>query len=197
MMTHLQAELRRGVMLEYLQLLFAECYLARMARTFIAFDHVSGKWEAIIEVRPELGAADPGDIERLERRIFGRHMHAGILITPETAYFVRDTHATMEFSTDSYQVQPLATAKLFSRLDIGSVAADDGLYAQVKLWIDAVACSWWTFVPDEALPMMLSGMVGRLAGAHVDVLDDAEDGANYHPGPDLPGPDLPNLLGRG
>ena len=147
-----------------------------MARTFIAFDPRSGKREVIVEVRPDLqDDAPPNDLERFQRRLYDRHVHAGLLITPGTAYFVRDTLASLEFSPQSYEVQPLATATLFSRIRVGAVATDEGLYAQVKLWLDAVAGSWSTFVPDEALPMMLPEMVGGLAESRVEEWDDVLD----------------------
>lgn len=147
-----------------------------MARTFIASDPRSGKREVIVEVRPDLLDVQPGeDLARLERRLYDRHVHAGLLITPATAYFIRDTFASLEFSPQSYEVQELPTATLLSRINPGAVAADEGLYAQVKLWLDAVAGSWSTFVPDEALPMMLPEMVGGLAQAHVEELDDVLD----------------------
>ena len=56
-----------------------------------------------------------------------------------------------------------------------SLATDEGLYGQVKHWLEAVAGSWSTFIPDEALPMMLPEMVGRLAEAHLEELDDVLD----------------------
>jgi hypothetical protein len=62
-----------------------------MARTYIAFDPRSGKRKVIVEVRPDLaGGASGTDLERLERRLYDRHLHSGLLITPETTYFVRD-----------------------------------------------------------------------------------------------------------
>jgi len=147
-----------------------------MARTFIAFDPRSGKREVIVEVRPDLlDGATEDDLARFQRRLYDRHVHMGLLITPATAYFLRDTFASLEFSKASYEVQPLATATLFSRIRVGAVATDEGLYAQVKLWLDAVAGSWSTFVPDEALPMMLPEMVGGLADSHVEEWDDVLD----------------------
>ena len=147
-----------------------------MACTYIAFDPRSGKREVIVEVRPDLGdEATRDDLTLFERRLYDRHVHSGLLITPLTAYFVRDTLARLEFDPGSYEVQELATATLFSRMGVGGVAADDGLYAQVKLWLDAVAGSWSSFVPDEALPMMLPEMVGGLAQAGVEEWDDVLD----------------------
>ena len=146
-----------------------------MARTFIAFDPRSGKREVIVEVRPDLDRATPDDLKHFQRRLYDRHVHAGLLITPATAYFVRDTLASLEFSPKSYEVQPLATETLFSRIRVGTVATDEGLYAQVKLWLDAVAGSWSTFVPDEALPMMLPEMIGGLADSRVEEWDDVLD----------------------
>jgi hypothetical protein len=147
-----------------------------MARTFIAFDPRSGKREVIVEVKPELGNDVSSDeLDQLKRRLYDRHVNAGLLVTPDKAYFVRDTLASLEFSTTSYEVQELATATLLSRLRAGPVAEGEGLYAQVKLWLSAVAGSWSTFVPDEALPMMMPEMIGGLAESHVeewyDVLD--------------------------
>ena len=59
----------------------------------------------------------------------------------------------------------------------GQVASGEGLYAQVKLWLEAVARSWWTFVPDEALPMMLPGLIGGLARAELEEWDELLDAA--------------------
>jgi hypothetical protein len=146
-----------------------------MAHTFIASDRRSGKREVIAEVHPDLDEADKPHLERLERRLYDRHVHAGILITPNNTYFVRDTLASIEFSPKSYEVIPLGTAKLLSRLQRGRVASGEGLYAQVKLWLDSVAGSWSTFVPDEALPMMLPEMVGGLAEAQVEEWDELLD----------------------
>ena len=81
-----------------------------MARTFIAFDPRSGKREVIVEVRPDLDRATPDDLERFQRRLYDRHVHAGLLITPATAHFVRDTLASLEFSPASYEVQPTGGA---------------------------------------------------------------------------------------
>jgi hypothetical protein len=143
---------------------------------FIAFDPRSGKREVIVEVRLDLlDGATEDDLTRFQRRLYDRHVHMGLLITPATAYFLRDTFASLEFSKASYEVQSLATATLFSRIRAGMIATDEELYAQVKLWLDAVAGSWWTFVPDEALPMMLPEMVGGLADSHVEEWDDVLD----------------------
>ncbi len=146
-----------------------------MARTYIAFDPRSGRREVIVEVRPDLAnGAVQKDLESFERRLFERHVHSGLLVTPDTAYFVRDTLATMDFSPRSYDVQNMSTEVLFSRVH-GGVSEGEALYGQVKTWLDAVAGSWSTFVPDEALPFMLPEMVGRLAQSNVEERDDVLD----------------------
>jgi hypothetical protein len=132
----------------------------------------------IVEVRPDLldGAA-AGDLEPFARRLYDRHVHAGLLITPKLAYFVRDTLAKLEYSPHSYDVKELPTTTLFRVTHQGVVAPGDGLYAQVRTWLDAVAGSWSTFVPDEALPMMLPEIVGGLAQARLEEWDDVLDAA--------------------
>ena len=147
-----------------------------MARTFIASDSRSGRREIIVEVRPDLhDGAGQYDIEKFERRLNDRHIHAGLLVTPKTAYFLRDTLVSLAFSPGSYEVRKLPTETLFSRINGGGVAPGEGLYAQVKLWLDAVAGSWSTFVPDEALPFMLPEMIGGLAESNLEEWDDVLD----------------------
>jgi len=149
-----------------------------MARTYIASDPRSGKREVVVEVRPDLPPdVDAQDLENLKRRLYERHIHMGMLVTPTTAYFVRDRFLSLDFSPDSYEIQKLGTSTLFSRIERGQVASGDGLYAQVKLWLEAVTRSWWTFVPDEALPMMLPEMVGGLAQADLEEWDELLDAA--------------------
>jgi hypothetical protein len=143
-----------------------------VARTFIAFDPMSGRREVIVEVRPDLTAAAPQDLQSFEHRLYERRVHSGLLMTPATTYFVRDTFATLDFSDVSYEVAELPTSVVFSRTHRGQVAEGEGLYSQAKLWLDAVAGSWSTFVPDEALPFMLPEMVGRLAASNLQEWDD-------------------------
>ncbi|KYG11236.1 hypothetical protein WME98_22520 [Sorangium sp. So ce296] len=147
-----------------------------MARTFIASDPRSGKHEALIEVRPDLldGAA-PADIERFKCRLYERHIHAGMLITPRTAHLISDSFTSVEFSSESYDVKVLPTGKLFSRVDNG-VEHGEGLYVQVRRWLEAVGRSWWSSVPDEALSMMLPAMIG-LAEADLEEYEDLSDAA--------------------
>jgi hypothetical protein len=147
-----------------------------MARTFIASDPRSGRREVIVEVRPELtGGANAHDLEPFERRLYDRHVHAGLLITPGVAYFVRDTLAELGFSPGSYDVKELPTATLFRMMHRGIVTLGEDLYTQVRSWLRAVAGSWSTSVPDEALPMMLPEMVGGLAEAQLEEWDDVLD----------------------
>jgi hypothetical protein len=146
-----------------------------VARTFIAFDPQSGRREVIVEVRPDLETASGADIEALERRLYERGIHSGLLITPSTAYFVRDTLGTLAFSASSYEVRELPTEVFFSRTHGGEVEGGEALYAQVKVWLDAVSGAWSTFLPDEALPFMLPEMVGRLAQSKVEEWDDVLD----------------------
>ena len=147
-----------------------------VARTYIAFDPRSGRREVVVEVRPDLeDGVTEEDLERFERRLYERRIHAGLLITPKMTYFVRDTLASLEFSTASYELKELPTSTLLSRIYPDQVAVGEGLYAQVKTWLEGVAGSWSTFVPGEALPMMLPEMVGGLAQAHFDEWDDVLD----------------------
>lgn len=152
------------------------CYARLVARTFIALDPRSGQREVIVEVRPDLAqGATNVDLEKFQRRLYDRRVHSGLLVTPPQAYFVRDRLATLEFSPKSYEVNALPTEVFFSRTDAGRVATGDGLYQQVKTWLDAVAGSWSSFVPDEALPFMLPEMVGRLAESQMEEWDDVLD----------------------
>jgi hypothetical protein len=148
-----------------------------MERTFIASDPRTGKREAVIEVHPELleGAGAP-DLEQFERRLYEHRLHTGLLITPATAHFVQDSFRSLDFSPDSYEVTPLATSTLWSRVH-GGVEHGEGLYLQARRWLEAVSQSWWTFVPDEALPMMLPAMVGALAQADIEEYRDVLDAA--------------------
>jgi len=144
-----------------------------MARTFIAFDPISKRRRVIIEVRPDLvsGATD-ADIHKFEQRLFEGRVGSGLLVTPSFAYFILDTLATLMFSTKSYEVGRLDTGALVSRTHSGHVGTGEALHGQVKTWLDAVAGSWSTFVPDEALPFMLPEMVGRLADSNLQEWDD-------------------------
>ena len=151
-------------------------YVRWMPRTFIASDPRTGKHEAVIEVRPDLlGGATEADLAQLERRLYDRHIHAGLLVTPETAYFVHDSFKSLEFSSESYEVERLPTPRLLSRLH-AEVERGEGLYLQVRQWLDAVSRAWWSAVPDEALPMMLPSMIG-LAQADLEEYGDVLDAA--------------------
>lgn len=147
-----------------------------MARTYIARDPRSGRRDVIVEVRPDLrDGASHDDLVRLVKRLYDRHIHIGLLITPETSYVVRDTFARLEFSFDSYDIQQISTAMLLSRLAPRHAADSEALYAQVRTWLEGVAGSWSTFLPDEALPLMLPEVVGGLAQAQFDEWDDVLD----------------------
>jgi len=147
-----------------------------MPRSFIAFDPRSGRRDVVIEVHPELvDGATEADVQQLERRLYDRRIHLGILVTPRRAYFVRDTFSALEFSTESYDVGELDTVVLFSRTVRGPIAIDEGLYDQTKTWLDAVAGAWSSFVPDEALPFMLPEMIGGLAQSNMEEWDDVLD----------------------
>lgn len=129
----------------------------------------------IVEVRPDLSrGAAKSDIDSLKRRLYERRVYSGLLITPARVYFLRDTLATLAFSTASYEVNELATEVLFRRTGDGGVVGD-ALYAQARRWLEAVAGSWSAFAPDEALPFMLPEMVGRLAHAEIEELNDVLD----------------------
>ncbi|WP_437762488.1 hypothetical protein WMF27_46090 [Sorangium sp. So ce281] len=147
-----------------------------MARTFIASDPRSGKHEALIEARPDLlDGAGPADIERFKHRLYDRHIHAGLLVTPRTAHFISDRFTSVEFSGESYDVKVLSTGKLFSRI-AHDVEHGEGLYVQVRRWLEAVGRSWWSSVPEEALPMMLPAMIG-LSEADLEEYEDLPDAA--------------------
>lgn len=147
-----------------------------MPRTFIAYDPRSNRRGVIVEVRPDLirGATD-ADVQRFLRRLFETRVSSGLLVTPSLTYFVHDTFATLEFSAQGYEVGSLDTDVLFSRLPDGGVCAGEALYGQVKTWLDGVAGSWSTFVPDEALPFMLPYIVGGLADSNLEEWDDVLD----------------------
>lgn len=147
-----------------------------MPRSFIAFDPRSGRRNVVIEVHPELieGATET-DVQNLERRLYDRRIHLGILVTPRRAYFVRDTFNALEFTAESYAVGELDTAVLFRRTVRGHIASDECLYDQTKTWLDAVAEAWSSFVPDEALPFMLPEMIGGLAQSNMEEWDDVLD----------------------
>lgn len=152
--------------------------LCRMARACIAFDPQSGRRRVLIEAHPDLDVASESDLARFKRRLHGRRIHLGLLVTPEMSYFVRDTYATLEFSPGSYSVNELGTQVLMGRALRGPAAFGDGLYSQVKLWLNAVAASWSSFIPDEALPFMMPDMVGGLASSDLEEWDDVLDAAD-------------------
>lgn len=149
-----------------------------MARTFIASDQQTGQRKYAVEARPDLDEGEGlAELEQFKRRLYDGRIHAGLLITPKTARFVSDTFKSLEFSSDSYEVMELPTETLFKRVH-EHVEPGEAFYLQVRKWLDAVNRSWWRFVPDEALPMVLSDVIGGLAhadlGEYGDVLDAAE-----------------------
>ncbi len=144
-----------------------------MARTFIASDPRSGRTDVIVEVHPELMTGAPeADLEALKHRLHERHVDVGLLVTPAETYFIHDKLVTLEFSKETYETEQLSTEVLFRRIGGGGVAYGDGLYAQTRLWLEAMSRNWRTAVPDEALPLVLHNLVGRLAEAEIDGLNE-------------------------
>lgn len=142
-----------------------------MARTFIASDPESGRSAFLIEVRPDLREASPAELDRFKLALYDERIHSGLLIALEQAYFVRDRLTTLGFDAASFEVEPLATPILFERTHGGEVEFGNALYGQVKEWLEQVSASWWNSIPDEALPLMLPEMVGRVTGADFEEAD--------------------------
>lgn len=150
-----------------------------MARTFIASDPQSGRRELLIEVRPDLATATQADLDRIKRALYDERVHSGLFITLERAYFIRDRLSSLEFVADSFEVGELPNTILFERTHQGRVEAGDALYGQVKEWLADVSRSWWRFVPDEALPLILPEIVGRITGAAFEESDRAFGSEDY------------------
>jgi hypothetical protein len=140
--------------------------------TFLALDPETGQRSLLAEVHPEVAAgAEEAPMPAFQRRMFDRNIRVGLLVTPTWTYVVRDLLRSMDLTTNEFAVDRLATAPLLAAAGLKPGIGPD-YSRQVLTWLEAVAGSWHSFVPHDAVSIMVPEVVGNLAQAHFEVWDD-------------------------
>jgi hypothetical protein len=139
-----------------------------------AIDPVSRRRGLLVEVHPELGATVPPSVRReFCGRLFSRNIRVGMLVTPQVTLVIRDRLRTMQFRDDEYEVTELPTRSLLDAANLGPARTDEELSEQFANYLFAVAASWSTFVPDEAIPAFIPEVVAEVAQANIETWDGA------------------------
>lgn len=138
-----------------------------MINTLIAYNPDSGSPEVITEVYSDASKNIQSVINNFKKRLYDQRVQHGILVTPEKTYFVRDNLKSLQFSHNSFDVNPISTDIILQQLHRHS-GVSYILDFQIKLWLEGVSKNWSKYIPDEALPFMLPEMVGGLAEATIE-----------------------------
>lgn len=143
-----------------------------MVATVAALDPATRRRGFLVEVHPELTADIPKPtLKSFLERLFIRNIRTGMLVTPDRTLVVRDRLSSMSFSPDEYHATPLVTQDLLDAAGLGIARRDEGLTRQVLDYVTAVAASWSSFIPDQAISAFLPEVVGELAEADFEVWD--------------------------
>ena len=143
-----------------------------MARTIAAIDPSTRRRGLLVEVHPQLRDEIPPDVvNAFGRRLFERNIRVGMLVTPIKTLILRDLLRAMQFTPDEFAIGSVSTQALLNAGELGLAATDERLAQQVLDYLTAVAASWSTFLPTEAIPLMIPEAVGELAQADFELWD--------------------------
>lgn len=135
--------------------------------TVIALDPESRQRCLIAEVHPELdGGASEQALKAFQARLFERNVRVGLVFTRGSTYVIRDLLKSMRLADNSFDVVEIDTSLLLEAASLGTPKRGDAFSQQVLTWLAAVAGSWSSFLPSQALPAMVPEVVGNLAEAH-------------------------------
>lgn len=140
--------------------------------TILAVDPETGQRSLLVEVHPEVGGGnEEAPLREFQRRLFERNIRVGLFVTPTWTYVVRDLLRSMVFETNKFEMDRVTSSTLLTAVGLkaGSVVE---YWRQILTWLEAVAGSWYSFVPHEAVSMMVPEVVGNLAQAKFEVWDD-------------------------
>jgi hypothetical protein len=146
--------------------------------TILAVDSETGQRSLLVEVHPEVsGGNEEAPLHEFQRRLFDRNIRVGMFVTPTWAYVVRDLLRSMDFETNKFATDRITSSTLLTAAGL-KAGGDVDYWRQILTWLEAVAGSWQSFVPHEAVSLMVPEVVGNLAQAKFEVWDDvlaAED----------------------
>ena len=129
--------------------------------TFVALDPRTQERTLLVEVHPELFDQPPETLlEAFQQRLFDRNIRVGLFVTPSATVVVRDTLSSMEYRKNEYDRGSINTDSL-----LRVVPANDEFASRVRTWLDAIAGSWHSFLPHEAVPLMVPDVVGNISEA--------------------------------
>jgi hypothetical protein len=136
--------------------------------TIIAVDPESRQRSMLIEIHPEIdGEPEESDVRTFEHRMFDRNVRVGLLVTRAWTYVVRDLLKAMDFAHNDFDLSKVETPLLLRAAGLGLPKSSESFSRQVLRWLDAVAgSSWSSFLPREAVPVMVPEVVGNLAQAN-------------------------------
>lgn len=156
-----------------------------MTHTFIGFDPDTNRRHILVEVHPSLGKDTlKAALEMLKRRLYDNRILYGLMVTPETSYFIRDSLTEITFKPEGYEVKECPTTVLIQDSRQLTLQTENELYFQTRQWLSGVTAAWSSFVPDEALSFMLPYFIGALAGTHLEEQNGLLDIASYeYPNP--------------
>jgi len=141
-----------------------------MITTLAAIDPSTRRRGLLAEIHPEIVGKPPESIIKdFCERLFLRNIRVGLLVTPMVTLVVRDRLRSMRFSRSEYDVVTLETQSLLDVAELGTASKDEGLGKQIHKYLAAVAASWSSFVPSDAIPAMIPEVVGELAQVDFEV----------------------------
>lgn len=146
-----------------------------MARTITALHPASRVRGLLVEVH---GDTDPSRLRAITggliRRLYDRGIRVGLIVTPTATYVVRDHVTGLGFAENRFTTSaPIPTASLLQAVgDAPPSTNEQELTRQIKHWMTAVAASWASFLPSDAIPIMVPDVVGQLAQADYEEWDD-------------------------
>lgn len=147
-------------------------YAPKMPWTIAANDPQRGSTGLLVEVHAEAHDLPAAFVATFCRRLFDRNVRVGLIVTPTETAVVRDTLSSMNFMENRYEITSLSTATLFDGARIGPPGTAERFLSQVQRWLQEVSISWHSILPENALASMVPDVVGHLAGAELEVVED-------------------------
>jgi hypothetical protein len=142
-----------------------------MAATIAAIDPKTGARGLLVEVHPERAAVDDAMLEAFCRRLFNRNVRVGLLMTPSQTVVVRDMLTAMQFARNRFEEETIDTPTLLLHARLGAPARGDRFVSQVRTWLEAIGGSWYSFLHDSAVGVMVPDVVGHLVEADLETWD--------------------------
>lgn len=126
----------------------------------------------VVEVKRALAAPRELDavVKQVARYMWGANCHYGLIFTPTTTYVLRDDFKAN--GPESIRVSDiLPTGKLLTRFGMGAVevASEEKLARLVREWLEQLATSYETALPEDAevTKALFPEIVGAVAEGRV------------------------------